>query len=97
MRPNEKVLIVEDVVTTGGSVKEVIQVVRSLDANVVGVAGLVDRSGGEVDFGVPAHFLLNLAVESYTPERCPLCEQGIPAEKPGSRELNCSNKYQIKS
>jgi orotate phosphoribosyltransferase len=87
VRSNERVLVVEDVVTTGGSVQEVIQVVRSLGADVVAVGGLVDRSGGKTDFGVPAYFLLNLVVESYAPEQCPLCKQGIPAEKPGSREL----------
>jgi orotate phosphoribosyltransferase len=87
VKPNERVLVVEDVVTTGGSVKEVIQVIRSFGAEVVGMGGLVDRSDGKVDFGVPSYFLLNLAIESYEPAKCPLCVQGIPVEKPGSREM----------
>lgn len=86
IKPKEKVLIVEDVVTTGGSVKEVISLAKSLGADVVGVAALVDRSGGKVDFTVPAHFLLKLEVQSYLPEECPLCKQGEPITKPGSRK-----------
>jgi orotate phosphoribosyltransferase len=85
LKPGEKVLVVEDVVTTGGSVKEVIELAISCGAQVLGVGALVDRSGGKVDFGVPARYLLNLEVESYLPEECPLCAEGIPAEKPGSR------------
>ncbi|WP_274964222.1 phosphoribosyltransferase family protein, partial [Tepidanaerobacter syntrophicus] len=82
----EKVLVVEDVVTTGGSVKEVISVVKELKGDIAAVAALVDRSGGKVDFGVPAYYALNLEVESYLPEECPLCKENIPIEKPGSRK-----------
>jgi orotate phosphoribosyltransferase len=85
IKTKEKVLVVEDVVTTGGSVKEVISLVQSLGAEVVAVGALVDRSGGRVDFGVPAHYLISLEIPSYTPEDCPLCKKGIPAVKPGSR------------
>lgn len=85
IKPNEKVLIVEDVVTTGGSVKEVISLAKSLGADVVGLAALVDRSGGKVDFTVPAHFLLELEVKSFSPDTCPLCKKGDPIVKPGSR------------
>ncbi|TYP52485.1 orotate phosphoribosyltransferase [Thermosediminibacter litoriperuensis] len=85
LKPGERVLVVEDVVTTGGSVKEVSEFVKSCGAEVLAVGALVDRSGGKVDFGVPSRYLLNLEVESYLPEECPLCAQGIPAEKPGSR------------
>lgn len=86
IKPGEKVLVVEDVVTTGGSVKEVISVVKELKGEIMAVAALVDRSGGKVDFGVPAYYALNLEVESYLPEECPLCKENIPIEKPGSRK-----------
>lgn len=86
IKPGEKVLVVEDVVTTGGSVKEVISVVKELKGDIAAVAALVDRSGGKADFGVPAYYALNLEVESYLPEECPLCRENIPIEKPGSRK-----------
>ncbi len=86
IKPGEKVLVVEDVITTGGSVKEVISVVKELKGDIAAVAALVDRSGGKVDFGVPAYYALNLEVESYLPEECPLCRENIPIEKPGSRK-----------
>ena len=80
----ERVLIVEDIVTTGGSVKEVIEVVRANGGIPVGVGMLVDRSGGKVDFGtVPYKALLHLTVETYSPESCPLCKKGIPMTKRG--------------
>jgi orotate phosphoribosyltransferase len=79
------VLVLEDVVTTGGSVREVIELVRKHGGQVVGVAALVDRSNGQVDFGVPFQALISLDVASYDPDDCPLCRQGIPAVKPGSR------------
>lgn len=87
LRPGERVLVVEDVVTTGGSVKEVIDLVRAHGAEVVAVGVLVDRSGGKVDFNVPTSCLLGLEVKSYFPEECPLCKQGLPVIKPGSRKL----------
>jgi orotate phosphoribosyltransferase len=82
-----KVLVVEDVVTTGGSVKEVIDLIRSLGGDVVGAGSIVDRSDGKVDFGVPFHAVVSMEVISYEPDECPLCRQGIPAVKPGSRNL----------
>jgi orotate phosphoribosyltransferase len=85
IQPDEKVLVVEDVITTGLSTREVLDVVKAQGGNVVAVASLVDRSGGKVDFGVPRFSLLSLEVKSYKPEECPLCKQGIPAIKPGSR------------
>ncbi|SHJ96428.1 orotate phosphoribosyltransferase [Desulforamulus aeronauticus] len=85
--PGEKVLVVEDVITTGGSVAEVIKVVRSLGGEVVGVGVLVDRSNGQADLGVRTEALLSVTVETYEPEQCPLCAQGIPAVKPGSRTV----------
>lgn len=87
VEPGEKVLVVEDVVTTGGSVKEVVSLLQSLGADVVGVAVLIDRSAGATDFGVPAHYLLSLEAKSYEPGACPLCKEGTPAIKPGSRSL----------
>ena len=82
-----KVLVVEDVVTTGGSVKEVIEEIKNLGANVVGVGSIVDRSNGKVDFGVPFEAVLSMEVVSYEADECPLCKQGIPAVKPGSRNI----------
>ncbi|PLV57402.1 orotate phosphoribosyltransferase [Thermotoga sp. SG1] len=87
VKPGEKVAVVEDVVTTGGSVKEVIELLKSLGANVVCVGSIIDRSGGRVDFGVPFESLLKLDLPVYEPNDCPLCKQGIPAEKPGSKGL----------
>ncbi|MDD4569305.1 MAG: orotate phosphoribosyltransferase [Tepidanaerobacteraceae bacterium] len=86
IQPGERILVVEDVVTTGGSVKEVISLVKELGGKVVGVAALVDRSGQKVNFGVPTYYLLDLEVKSYTPEECPLCKKGLPITKPGSRK-----------
>lgn len=84
---NENVLVCEDVVTTGGSVFEVIEIVKNYGANVVGVASLVDRSNGKVDFGYPFKSTLQLEVVSYLPEECPICKEGnIPLVKPGSRK-----------
>ncbi len=82
----EKVLVCEDVVTTGGSVREVIAFLESAGAEIVGVGYIVDRSNGKVDFGYPGKSLLSLEVVSYAPEDCPLCKTGSPAVKPGSRK-----------
>ena len=84
LREGERVLIVEDIVTTGGSIKEVIDVVKAAGAVPVAVSMLVDRSGGKATFGdVPATALLTMDVETYTPEHCPLCAKGIPMTKRG--------------
>ncbi|MDA8229556.1 MAG: orotate phosphoribosyltransferase [Desulfitobacterium hafniense] len=85
IEPGQKVLVVEDVVTTGGSVVEVINVVKEKGGQVIGVGVLVDRSNGQVDFGVPTKAVLSMEVVSYEPEECPLCQQGLPVVKPGSR------------
>ena len=82
-----KVLVVEDVVTTGGSVKEVVALLQSLGAEVVGVGSIVDRSNGNVDFGVPFEAVLSMEVVSYDAQDCPICKTGIPAVKPGSRNI----------
>lgn len=82
-----RVLVVEDVTTTGGSVREVIDLVREAGGVVVGTAVLVDRSGGTLDLGVDKSVsALTLSVVSYDPEDCPLCDQGVPLIKPGSRK-----------
>jgi len=80
---DDRVLLVEDVVTTGGSVVEVIEAVRNTGATIVGLAYLVDRSGGKIQWSVPADALLTLDVVTWKPEDCPLCRDGIPTQKPG--------------
>jgi orotate phosphoribosyltransferase len=83
----EKFFAVEDIITTGKSVKESIEVLRSMGAVVVGVGCLIDRTGGEASkvFDVPVLSLASLKVESWEEKDCPLCKQGIPVVKPGSR------------
>ena len=84
LAPGERVLIVEDIVTTGGSVREVVDVVKAAGAEIVGVGLLVDRSGGRADFGVPnekVQALLKLDVQTYAPEDCPLCQEGTQTFK----------------
>lgn len=87
IKEGEKVLVVEDVTTTGSSVREVIDIVKSRKGKVVGVGVLIDRSGGKVNFGVKTEKLLTIDIKTYLPEECPLCKKGIPAVKPGSRDL----------
>ncbi|MFH0771143.1 MAG: orotate phosphoribosyltransferase [Candidatus Omnitrophota bacterium] len=82
----DRVLVVEDVTTTGGSAKEVVDLVKSFGAKVVGVGAIIDRSGGKVKFGVPFKSLAKLSVKTYDPQDCLLCKSGIPVIKPGSRE-----------
>jgi orotate phosphoribosyltransferase len=81
--PGERVLVVEDIVTTGGSVHEVLEVVKEQGGEVAGVALLVDRSGGKADFGVRTEALLKLEVPTYQPDACPLCQAGVPITKRG--------------
>lgn len=83
----QKVLIVEDVVTTGGSVREVIDVVRNAGGEVVGVGSIVDRTGGKIDFGVPYAAVISMEVTAYEKDECPMCKNGEPVVKPGSRAL----------
>lgn len=87
IEPGQRVLIVEDIVTTGGSVQEVIEVVREQGGVPVAVGILVDRSGGKADFGIPAQALLHLTVPTYQPADCPLCQSGVAVTKRGSRKL----------
>ena len=85
IKPGERILIGEDVVTRGGRVQQAIDLARSYGGNVVGVATLIDRSAGQVDFGVPYRSLMQLNLPTYTPEECPMCQQGLPIDKPGSK------------
>jgi orotate phosphoribosyltransferase len=88
----QRALVVEDVVTTGGSVKEVIELLHASNVEVVGVGAVVDRSGGTVEFKapdsrvIPFHAFAALKVESWEADACPLCRQGLPIVKPGSRK-----------
>lgn len=87
LEPGEKVLVCEDVVTTGGSVFEVMEIAKQAGAVILGAGYIVDRSNGRVDFGVPQVSTMKMDVISYTPEECPLCRQNIPVVKPGSRKI----------
>lgn len=84
---NERVLVCEDVVTTGGSVFEVIEIVKSAGAKVIGVGFIVDRSNGKVNFGYPQFSALKVNAVSFPPEECDLCKKNIPLVKPGSRKV----------
>ena len=83
----DRVLVIEDVLTTGKSTRETMQVAAAAGGHVVGAGAIVDRSGGAVRFDVPLASLLDIALPTYEPEKCPLCAQGIPAVKPGSRPV----------
>src|ERR1044071_5616939 len=85
LEPGEKVLVVEDVVTTGGSTQETIDVARAAGAEVVGAAAIIDRSGGQQRIDVPFHALATMALPTYEAEKCPMCAEGKPVVKPGSR------------
>jgi len=85
LAPGERVLVVEDVVTTGGSTRETIEVARAAGATVVGAAAIIDRSGGQQSLDVPFHALASVSLPTYQPETCPLCAAGQPVVKPGSR------------
>ena len=80
----ERVLVVEDVVTTGGSVCEVITLLRGIGAEIIGVGSVVDRSAGTVEFGVTFHTLVSIDIKSWDKGQCPLCREGKPIVKPGS-------------
>ena len=84
----EKVLVVEDVVTTGGSVREVMDIVRQAGAEILGLGLIVDRSGGKAQFDVDMFSIMQMDVVTYQPDVCPLCEQGLPLVKPGSRKAS---------
>jgi orotate phosphoribosyltransferase len=87
IKPAERALVVEDVITTGKSTKETIEVVKKAGGVVVAAGSLVDRSGGKADIGVPCRSLVTLTVPAYTAEACPMCKAGSTPVKPGSRGL----------
>ena len=84
--PGERVLIVDDILTTGSSIHEIIAAVNKLDGSIVGIGVLVDRSGQAPDFGFPLFSCHRAATVTYRPEECPLCAAGVPLVKPGSSQ-----------
>lgn len=86
LRPGERILVVEDVITTGGSTRECIAALGQNGGTVISAASIIDRSNGKADVGVPRIALLKMDVSSYDPEHCPLCASGGIASKPGSRQ-----------
>ena len=84
LRQGERVLVVEDAVTTGGSVDKCLDAIRPMQPEIVAVSIIADRSGGTVDFRVPMHAVTTLQIESWLPGDCPLCKQGVPVVKPKS-------------
>src|SRR5688572_31564746 len=85
LEPGERVLVVEDVVTTGMSTRETIEVAKAAGATVVAAAAIIDRSGGQQNLDVPFHALAVVSLPTYQPDACPLCARGEPVMKPGSR------------
>lgn len=83
--PGETAVVVEDVITTGGSTREVVEICRQANARLVAAGSIIDRSGGAADVGTPRLALKTMRVVAYEADRCPLCEQGLPVIKPGSR------------
>jgi orotate phosphoribosyltransferase len=86
VQPTESAAVIEDVVTTGGSSREVIELLRSEGVDVIAAGSIIDRSGGRADLGVRRIALATLSVVIYAPEICPMCNQGFPLVKPGSRK-----------
>lgn len=80
-----KVLVAEDVVTKGGRVQQTVDLVRGMGGEVVGIAVIVDRSGGDAKFDVPFRSALKLSLPTYEPAECPLCKQNMPIDRPGSK------------
>ena len=85
--PDDRVVVIEDVITTGGSTRDVIAALSSLGAHVLAAGSIIDRSNGRVDLGLPRVALETLNPVTYDPENCPLCRQGLPVVKPGSRRV----------
>ncbi len=87
LSPGERVIVIEDVITTGGSTREVIDVVQAAGATAFAAGSIIDRSGGAVELGIPRVALETLTVPVYQPDECPLCLKGEPVTKPGSRPV----------
>ena len=86
LEEGEKALIIEDVLTTGGSVREMIKLLQKEAVEVVGTGFIVDRSADKVKFGVPKYAVYQIPVIVFQPEDCPLCKKGVPIDRPGSRK-----------
>lgn len=91
VEPGETAVVVEDVVTTGGSSREVIEILKESGARVLAAGSIIDRSGGAVDLGLPRVALKTLEVTAYAADDCPLCRSGSPVIKPGSRPVHAAN------
>lgn len=89
LKPGDKVVVVEDVITTGKSSKEVIELARSRGAEVLGVLAVVNRSPVPLDLDVPVKYLMKAALSAFSPDQCPQCREGKPLVKPGSRKSPC--------
>lgn len=87
IEPGETAVVVEDVITTGGSTQEVVRALQAAGANVIAAGSIIDRSGGRADVGVPRVSLQTIEPLTYKPEDCPLCAAGQPIVKPGSRRV----------
>ena len=87
VKAGERAVVIEDVVTTGGSSREVIQLLESAGVTVIVAGSIIDRSGGKADVGVPRVALETLSPVAYSPDDCPLCKDGQPVTKPGSRRV----------
>jgi len=87
LKEGERVLIVDDILTTGRSVQEVIDLVNKYKAKIVGLGVLLDRSGGKVQFAYPLKPLASVVAKTFKPEECPLCKEGKPLVRPGSRKM----------
>ena len=85
--PGDAIAVIEDVITTGGTTHDVIDILRTAGANVVAAGSIIDRSGGQADVGVPRVALVTMQVAAHYPDACPMCLQGIPVVKPGSRPI----------
>jgi orotate phosphoribosyltransferase len=89
LHPSERVLVVDDVLTTGLSLRETLSAIQPFQPEIAGIEVLIDRSGGEAitQFGLPCHALLTISARTYCPDECPMCAEGIPIVKPGTRSI----------
>jgi orotate phosphoribosyltransferase len=87
IEPGETAVVIEDVITTGGSTREVFEVLQAAGAKVIAAGSIIDRSGGKADVGVRRVALESMNVTAYEEAECPMCREGLPVEKPGSRKV----------
>jgi orotate phosphoribosyltransferase len=88
LSPSDRVVVVEDVITTGGSTRETVAVAEAAGAHVMGAAAIIDRGSDPGRLDMPLQALVRMEVPAYPPESCPLCAKGVPVTKPGSRTTN---------